>query len=130
MMLRWVSNIDIPLTTVLGMSRKASRAIGSSQFGCFFLGDAEKLQDRMIAAHHRRGMAALKAGPGAYPVGVNIALQDEQPVGPASARDKKCEQVYHPWLAAASRSDFLGIQAYTRSASARKATSDPSPAWN
>src|SRR5262249_50908216 len=53
MLLKWISNIDIPFTTVMRMGRQASRAIGSSQFGCFFLGDAEKLQNHMIAAHHR-----------------------------------------------------------------------------
>jgi beta-glucosidase len=59
-------------------------------------------------------MSALKSGPGSYPVGVNISLQDEQPVGPKNKRDSKCAQVYDPWLAAAAKSDFLGVQTYTR----------------
>jgi beta-glucosidase len=126
MLLKWISHIDIPFTTVMRMTRQASRAIGSSQFGCFFLGDAGKLQDRMIAAHHG-AMAALKAGPGAYPIGVNIALQDEQAVGAGSHRDRKCQQVYGPWLAAASESDFLGIQAYTRCRVGKKGDLAPEP---
>lgn len=113
MLLRWISNIDIPFTTVMRMGRQASKAIGAGQFGCFFLGDGDKLQNHMIAAHHRT-LEALKSGPGDYPVGVNIALQDEQAAGLNSRRDKKCAEVYEPWLAAASRSDFLGIQTYTR----------------
>jgi beta-glucosidase len=126
MLLKWISNIDIPFTTVMRMGRQASRAIGSSQFGCFFLGDADKLQNHMIAAHHR-AIEALKSGPGAYPIGVNISLQDEQAVGPNSRRDKKCAEVYDSWLAAASRSDFLGIQAYTRCRVGKKGDLGPEP---
>ena len=36
-------------------------------------------------------------------IGVNISLQDEQAVGPKNKRDKKCAEVYDPWLAAASQ---------------------------
>jgi len=66
-----------PFTTVMRMSRQATKALGGNKFGCFFLGDADKLQHHMIAAHHR-ALAALKSGPGSYPVGVNVSLQDEQ----------------------------------------------------
>jgi beta-glucosidase len=126
MLLKWISHVDVPFTTVLRMGRQASKAIGSSNFGCFFLGDAEKLQDRMIAAHHG-ARAALKSGRGDYPVGVNISLQDEQAVGPGSRRDKKCEQVYHPWMAAGAKSDFLGVQVYTRCRVGKKGDLGPEP---
>src|SRR5262249_11959111 len=65
------------------------------------------------AAHHK-GMAALKSGPGHYPVGVNIALQDEQAVGPASQRDEHRRYLYAAWFDAANKSDFIGVQVYTR----------------
>jgi beta-glucosidase len=126
MLLRWITHIDVPFTTVMRMSRQASRAIGSRHFGCFFLGDGERLQEHMISAHHRAA-AVLKSGPGAYPVGVNIALQDEQAAGTDSRRDKKCEEVYHPWLEAASRSDFLGVQTYTRCRVGKKGDLGPEP---
>jgi beta-glucosidase len=126
MLLRWISNIDIPFTTLLRMKRQAERAIGSSKFGCFFLGDACKLQEHMIAAH-LRAWAALKSGPGSYPIGVNVALQDEQAVGPASKRDRKCAEVYDSWLAAAAQSDFLGIQTYTRCRVGKKGDLGPEP---
>jgi beta-glucosidase len=113
MLLRWISHIDIPFTTVMRMSRQASRTVGSNKFGCFFLGDADKLQRHMIATHHR-ALTVLKEGPGSYPVGFNLAIQDEQPVGPGSRRDKKCSEAYDSWLAAAAGSDFLGLQSYTR----------------
>src|SRR6185436_13697294 len=69
MLLRWISHVDIPFTTVMRMVKQASRAVGSSRFGCFFLGDAEKLQAEMIATHHR-AMTVMKSGPGNYPVGI------------------------------------------------------------
>jgi beta-glucosidase len=126
MLLKWITNIDIPFTTVLLMTRQATKAIGGGRFGCFFLGDADKLRDNMIAAHHR-AFAALKAGPGSYPVGVNVSLQDEQGVGPNNKRDQKCREVYHPWLEAAAQSEFLGIQAYTRCRVGRKGDLGPEP---
>ncbi|HXA49019.1 MAG TPA: family 1 glycosylhydrolase, partial [Candidatus Acidoferrum sp.] len=126
MLLKWISHIDIPYTTVLRMTRQASKAIGGGKFGCFFLGDADKLRDNMIAAHCR-AFAALKAGPGSYPVGVNISLQDEQGVGPNHKRDKKCGEVYDPWLEAASGSEFLGVQAYTRCRVGKKGDLGPEP---
>jgi beta-glucosidase len=126
MLLRWIANIDIPFTTVLRMSRQAARAVGSNKFGCFFLGDAYKSQEHMIAAHHR-AISVLKAGPGSYPIGLNVAMQDEQAVGPGSKRDKKCAEVYDPWLAAAAQSDFLGIQTYTRGRVGKKGDLGPEP---
>jgi len=125
-LLKWIANIDVPFTTVMRMNRQAARAVGGSNFGCFFLGNAEKLEERMIAAHHR-AVLALKSGPGAYPVGVNISVQDEQADGPKSQRDKKCAEVYHPWMEAASQSDFLGIQAYTRCRVGKKGDLGPEP---
>jgi beta-glucosidase len=126
MLLRWISNIEIPFTTLLRMKSQASRALGSNKCGCFFLGDAYKLQEHMIGAHHR-AVCALKAGPGSYPIGLNIALQDEQPVGLGSKRDKKCAEVYDGWLAAAQQSDFLGIQTYTRCRVGKKGDLGPEP---
>jgi len=113
MLLRWVTHIDVPFTTALLMGKRAARAVGAGHFGCFFLGNPEKLQVAMIAAH-LRALNAMKSGPGSYPVGVNVAIQDEQAVGLNSKRDRKRAQVYDPWLAAADRSDFLGIQTYAR----------------
>src|SRR5579883_710139 len=39
MLLRWISNIKVPFFTVTQMRRHAARAVGSSRFGCLFLGD-------------------------------------------------------------------------------------------
>jgi beta-glucosidase len=126
MQLRWISNVDIPFSTVLRTGRQAAKAVGSGNFGCFFLGDAYKLQDAMISAHHRARIA-IKSGPGDFPVGVNVSVQDEQAVGPKSKRDKKCAEVYDPWLAVGAQSDFLGVQTYTRCRVGKSGDLGPEP---
>jgi beta-glucosidase len=126
MLLRWLPITEIPFVKVKRMTKLAAKAIGSDQFGCFFLGNAEKLRDRMIAAHHR-AVETMKSGPGHYPVGVSISMQDEQPVGHDSKRDQKCAEVYDPWLEAADRSDFLGVQTYTRCRVGKRSDLSPEP---
>ena len=76
-------------------------------------GNGEAMRDIMVPAHHR-ALEAIKSGPGNYPVGVTLAMQDEQAVGAGSRRDEKRESLYGPWLDAAAKSDFIGVQTYTR----------------
>jgi beta-glucosidase len=111
-LLRWM---DIKMGGDAGedMIRQGARAVGSERFGSFFLGNQEKLRDNMVAAHHR-GLTAMRSGPGRFPVGVNIAMADDQETGPGSGRDRKREEVYGPWLRAAAKSDFVGVQTYSR----------------
>jgi beta-glucosidase len=69
----------------------------------------------------------MKSASGNFSVGVSIALQDEQPVGPDSKRDRKRAEVYEPWLEAAQQSDFLGVQTYTRCRVGKKSDAGPEP---
>ena len=105
---------------------KAARAVGSDRFGSFFLVNREKLRDHLLAAH-QRALTAMKSGPGKYPVGVNIAIADDQAAGPDSGRDRKREEVYGPWLRAASKSDFVGVQTYSRSRVGKDKDLPPEP---
>ena len=41
----------------------------------------------------RRALQAIKSGPGTYPVGVTLAIQDDQAVGEGSRRDSKTRSV-------------------------------------
>ena len=113
LLLSWLK-LPIPPEALSGMLAAAARAAGSDRFGFFLLGPGEQTVDTLVAAHHR-GLAAMKSGPGKYPVGVTIAIADDQAVGADSARDRKRAQIYGPWLAAAAKSDFVGVQTYTRS---------------
>jgi beta-glucosidase len=104
----------IPPQAANAMLTQAAKAVGSDRFSSFIFGQPEKVTDPMIAAHHR-ALAAIKSGPGKFPVGVTLAIQDEQAVGEGSRRDEKRAAVYAKWLEAASKSDFVGVQTYTRS---------------
>jgi len=126
MLLSWLPITEIPIVKVKRMAKVAARAIGADQFGCFFLGNGDKLQNHMIAAHHR-AREAMKSGPGSYPVGVCVSMQDEQAVGHDSRRDRKCAHVYDPWLEAAQKSDFLGVQTYTRCRVGKRSDLTPEP---
>jgi beta-glucosidase len=112
LLLRWLK-IPIPPAVLDGMLAAAARASGSDRFSFFLLGPPDKTLETLLAAHHR-GLAAMKSGPGKYPVGVTLAMSDDQAVGPDSARDGKRAELYGPWLEAAARSDFIGVQTYTR----------------
>ena len=115
MLLRWVfaRMPQNPFQQTADMLSAAAKAIGAERFSFFLTGNPETERDVMIPAHHR-AVAAIKAGPGTYPVGVTLAIADEQAVGPDSRRDEKRESLYGAWLDAAAKSDFIGVQTYTR----------------
>ncbi len=127
-MLRWVfaAMPQSPLRGVPAMLQAAARKVGSDRFSYFIVADADRVRDTMLPAHHR-ALAAIKSGPGRYPVGVTLAIADEQAVGPESRRDAKREAVYGAWLDAAAGSDFVGVQTYTRARVGRDGDLKPDP---
>ena len=57
----------------------------------------------------------LKAGPGRFPVGITLAMQDYQAVpGGESQRDEARRISFDPFLDAARHDDFVGVQTYSR----------------
>jgi beta-glucosidase len=114
-LLKWVFSRmpHNPFQGAQGMMEAAAKAVGADRFSFFLTGNADAQRDTMLPAHHR-ALAAIKSGPGQYPVGVTLAIADEQAVGSDSMRDAKREQLYGQWLDAASKSDFVGVQTYTR----------------
>jgi len=116
-----------PFEGAQGMMDAAAKAVGADRFSFFLTGNADAQRDAMLPAHHR-AVAAIKSGPGKYPVGVTLAIADEQAVGPDSVRDAKREQLYGPWLDAASKSDFVGVQTYTRARVGKDGDLPPDPA--
>ncbi|MCK6556151.1 family 1 glycosylhydrolase [Candidatus Binatia bacterium] len=97
------------------VSTAAARA-GSTldRFGPFLLGDPLKLRDTMLDAH-ARSRDVLKSGPGAFPVGVTLAMQDYQAVpGGESRRDAARAETFDPFLELARGDDFVGVQTYSR----------------
>ena len=103
-----VSSMAAPLMKL------AAKKVGSDEFSSFLFSDPAIAVPAMIRAHDL-AMAAMKAGPGKYPVGVIVSIADDQAVdGGEEMVTKKRREVYADWLAAASRSDFVGVQGYTR----------------
>lgn len=74
--------------------------------------DSDALMDGMEAGH-RAGRAAIKAVCPNLPVGLSVAVMDDQVQGPdASIRDRKRADLYQRWLELAREDDFVGIQNY------------------
>ncbi len=99
------------------MNDAAKRASGSPNFvagNTISVEDFDELTRNMIAAH-RAGRAAIKAVRSDLPVGVTLAIPDDQAVGTNSIRDRIRATTYGAWLEAARGDDFLGVQNYERS---------------
>lgn len=72
------------------------------------------VNDIFIDAHHR-SVAALKAGPGDFPVGLTLAMSDYQAVdGGEDKRDRIRRNMEDVYLEAARGDDFIGVQTYSR----------------
>ncbi len=115
LLLKWLfaSLPQNPFAHVADMMKAAAASIGAERFSSFVTSNGEVVRDIMVPAHHR-ALEAIKAGPGKYPVGVTIAMADEQAVGDGSRRDEKRASLYGAWLEAAAKSDYVGVQTYTR----------------
>jgi len=115
-----------PFAGAPGMMQAAAKSIGAEKFSFFMLGDSKITQANMLPAHHR-AVAAIKGTGATYPVGVTLAMADEQAAGPDSRRDEKREALYGPWLDAARKDDFIGVQTYTRARVGRDGDLPPEP---
>ncbi len=75
--------------------------------------DRETASSNQIAAHEL-ARTAIKAIHPDLPVGIGLAISDDQAVGEDSIRDSVRNQVYGRWLATVRDDDFLGVQNYER----------------
>jgi beta-glucosidase len=94
------------------MLEAAGRAAGTEHFvaaNAANLEDIETMLPLMIEGH-RLGRAAIKSVRSDLPVGVSLAMLDDQAVGANSVRDKVRADLYGAWLDAAKNDDFLGVQ--------------------
>ena len=64
---------------------------------------------------HRQGGAALRDGPGHFPVGLSLSMTDFQAIDGGEERVARYRRAGEDmWLEAARDDDFLGVQTYTR----------------
>lgn len=110
------------------MYAAAAKAVGSTRFviGPFGVEDLDQFTRNAIAAH-KGGKAAIKAVRGTLPVGVTLAMPDDEAVGANSVRDIVRARTYGPWLEAARSDDFLGVQNYERTLWDSKGKVQPPP---
>jgi beta-glucosidase len=109
------------------MLQEAARKCGSEKFSTLISCDPADI-DVMVAnliKAHTLGKAAIKAARSNLPVGLSLALPDDEPVGSDSIRDARRAEVYGEWLEAAKKDDFIGIQNYDRVAWNNKGMSAP-----
>ena len=95
------------------MLAACARASGSDRFANVLFGEIDKIEPNMVKAHHLAS-AALRAGPGSFPIGVTISMQEIEGVGVGNKATQVAEHLYGPWLEAAKSADFVGVQTYTR----------------
>ena len=92
----------------------ARQRMGTGQYSSWLFGDFDKIEAGMLAGH-RLGYQAIKAACPRLPVGVSIAIIDDQAVGDPAMRDRKRAISYEPWFkAVAGDGDFIGVQTYSR----------------
>jgi beta-glucosidase len=84
------------------------------RFGPFLLGHPMKIRDTMLAAH-AKARDVIRSGPGSFPVGITLAMQDYQAVAGGEAnRDRARAESFDPFLELAQADDFVGVQTYSR----------------
>jgi beta-glucosidase len=83
--------------------------------------------DVLIASHHR-AVEAIKSGPGDFPVGFTLAVQDIQAAEGGEERAAQARrEVNDVFLEAAREDDFLGVQSYSRQRIGPKGALGPEP---
>ena len=98
---------------IRAMFAACAKACGSDRFASVLFADVAKSEANQVAAHEK-AFAAIKAGPGDFPVGVTIAMQSVQSVGADARADAHAKLLIGPWMDQAAKADFVGVQTYTR----------------
>ncbi len=123
-LLNWINIPGAPAgMSITDMMQQAlgniRKQLNAPDFSDFFLGDAKKTRETLLAAH-AKAKDAIKSVRADLPVGFNLAMQDDQPAPEDSHLDEKRADVYGPWLEAARHCDYLGVQTYSRSIVGKK----------
>ncbi|MBC2669812.1 family 1 glycosylhydrolase [Novosphingobium piscinae] len=110
----------LPAELVAGdkaMQEAAARQLGVARYApgvALYVENVPVYRAGMMEGH-RRGLAAIKAVRPDLPVGVSLAILDDQAVGRGSLRDRVRERYYGEWLRLAAQTcDFVGVQNYER----------------
>jgi beta-glucosidase len=118
---RLLFGIPGPLAGMAGNPRmremlaNAGKATGTGKFSSWIFGDFAKIEAGLLQGHEL-AYKAIKAARPQLPVGLSIAIADDQAVDGGEAMvARKRAIAYEPWFAALGRNgDFIGVQTYTR----------------
>jgi len=111
----WGKTPDPAVRSIMdAMLAEAAKASGSDRFSLMNAGDAAAMVAPVLEAH-RLARQAIKTVRSDLPVGMSLAIPDDQAVGPDSRIEDKRAAVYAPFFAEARHDDFLGVQTYGRS---------------
>jgi beta-glucosidase len=113
LLLRLLPEREKTKVTAQAMIAAAAKASGSERFSTVLFGDPDKLTPVMLDAH-AKAYQAIKAGPGDFPVGVSLTMQHVEGVGDNNPAEFLRTMLYGGWIEAAKKSDFIGVQTYTR----------------
>ena len=116
-LLSWIHLPDFVRQLERATLEECSRAAGVERFRLSNVMLPEEMDDMADAMTqgHLQAKAALKSVVPHLPVGLSIAIVDDQIVGEdSSLRDRKRHEVYQRWLELARDDDFIGIQNYER----------------
>jgi beta-glucosidase len=119
----WACTINEPnVVAVLGYV--------SGQYPPGIRGDLDRCRAVMatlIAAHHR-AVEALRSGPGRFPVGLTLSMEElVAGEGGAATRDAAEELTEDTFLHATAGDDFVGVQCYERTVLGPGGRVDPGP---
>lgn len=98
------------------MSEAVARTMGVPLYlsgNAIYLPDPARVQRNLLAGH-KAGRDAIKEILPDLPVGVSLAMNDDQAAGQPSIRDSIRERLYDHWLDAVKGDDFIGVQNYWR----------------
>jgi len=98
---------------VEAMLSRCAKASGADRFSSLLFAPIDVTEPILVDAH-AKAVAAMKSGPGNFPVGLTLTMQDVQGVGEGHLAEALISLLYGPWLEVARGADFIGVQTYTR----------------
>lgn len=114
MLFNWVPVGDGTLSDFShGKLPEIRRQLKSETFSSYFACDPERVAAASLRAH-QLGRQAIRSVRADLPVGLTLAMEDDQAAGEDSRAALKRQQCYEPWLALAKQDEYIGVQTYTR----------------
>ncbi len=107
--------------------RAAELALGAPLSAFFLFAEEDAIFGNGLDAH-AAGRNAIRASRSGVPIGMTLAISEESAEPGAEAqRDARREHFYAPFLDAAAKDDFVGIQTYSRNLSRTDGGAGPAP---